>query len=271
MHKHISIITVCYNCKSSIKDTCISVISQSYKDFEYIIVDGGSTDGTTAILTEIKNIAFDKNISIQIFSEKDKGVYDAMNKGARLAKGDYVLYMNAGDTFYSNEALSNLCDGLSANVDVLFGDTMMLFNWGKILNKPGVPSIDDPMPFIHQSCLTRKSLLIHNPFDLNYKIIADHNLFYQLIVKDAKFKYVSTTVAEYDAREGISAENPYRQYVEYAKIHGYDKQWWYPLRQLYYLLRFGLQMRIKQILPQKINDSIERKRREKRFNTSSNP
>ena len=262
----VSIITVCYNCHSIIKDTCMSVLSQTYQDYEYIIVDGASKDRTCEIIEEVRCLADAMNVPFQVVSERDKGVYDAMNKGARMAKGEYVLYMNAGDFFYSENALENLCFGLHEGVDILYGDTEMNFNWGKIVNKPQYPTIEEPMPFIHQSCLTRRALLLDYPFDLSYKIIADHNLYYQLKVNNAVFNYVPTIVSLYDAREGISANNPYWQYIEHAKIHGYDKQWWYPFRRLYYLVRFGLQMRIKKVIPKNLNDKIERKRREKLFN-----
>lgn len=269
MSCRVSVITVCYNCESILKDTCMSVLSQTYNDFEYVIVDGASNDGTGKIIEEVRNIALEKNIPFQVVSEKDKGVYDAMNKGAHLAEGEYILYMNAGDRFYSEDALAELCIGMQDGVDVLYGDTKMVFRWGKIINRPNVPTIEDPMPFIHQSCLTRRELILQHPFDLGYKIIADHNLFYQLKVKNSTFKYVPTIMSEYDARGGISAENPYRQYIEHAKIHGYDKQWWYPLRRMYYMIRFAFQMRIKKMLPSKMNDMIERKRRERLFKTTA--
>lgn len=265
----ISVITVCYNCATILKETAMSVLSQTHNNFEYIIIDGGSKDNTNDVIDDIKAIAATKKIPVTAVSEKDKGVYDAMNKGAKLATGDYILYMNAGDYFFAEDSLDKLCTPLDITIDVLYGDTLMVFNWGEIINSPSTPTIENPMPFIHQSCLTKRDELLKHPFDLSYKIIADHNLYYALKKEGCKFIYNPVTVSRYDARNGISADNPYKQYVEHAQIHGYTKQWWYPFRKFYYMCRFGLQMRIKSILPKKYKDNIERKRREKLFNTKA--
>lgn len=265
----VSVITVCYNCGTVLKGTAISVLSQTYKDFDYIIVDGGSKDNTICVIDEIKAIAYKRNIPVTSISESDKGVYDAMNKGNRMATGNYILYMNAGDYFFTKDSLEKFCTALDDSTDVLYGNTQMVYNWGEIINRPPIPTIDNPMPFIHQSCLTKREALLKHPFDLSYKIIADHNLYYQLMNEGAIFTYNPVTVAKYDARNGISADNPYNQYVEHARIHGFTKQWWYPLRKFYYMCRFGLQMRIKALLPKRYKDNIERKRREKLFNAKA--
>lgn len=105
----ISIVTVCYNSEATIRDTIESVLSQSYSNIEYIVVDGASKDGTMTIVNEYKDrIA-------KIVSEPDKGIYDAMNKGVGLASGDFVGILNSDDIFASANAITDLTEFLSLN------------------------------------------------------------------------------------------------------------------------------------------------------------
>ena len=102
-----SIVTVCYNAEAELEDTIQSVIAQTYRHVEYIIVDGASKDGTLAIIERYKGrIA-------RVVSEPDKGLYDAMNKGLRLATGDYVCFLNAGDCFHEDSTLQRMADTLT--------------------------------------------------------------------------------------------------------------------------------------------------------------
>ena len=112
----ISIITVSFNSASTIEDTLKSVISQDYKNIEYIIIDGGSTDGTLDIINQYKN-----NIKT-IVSEPDKGIYDAMNKGIELSSGDVVGILNSDDIYENNKVLSLVNDAFTINVDAVYGD-----------------------------------------------------------------------------------------------------------------------------------------------------
>lgn len=112
----ISIITVSFNSASTIEDTLKSVISQDYKNIEYIIIDGGSTDGTLDIIDQYKN-----NIKT-IVSEPDKGIYDAMNKGIELSSGDVVGILNSDDIYENNKVLSLINDAFTINVDAVYGD-----------------------------------------------------------------------------------------------------------------------------------------------------
>lgn len=265
----ISVITVCYNCDTIIKETCLSVLSQTYDNFEYVIIDGGSKDKTNTIINEMKVLAQERRIHFINISERDNGVYDAMNKGAKLASGEFIIYMNAGDFFFNENVLSEIDIHLNSNVDVLYGDTEMIYNWGRILNKPKTLSKKNPMPFIHQSCITKRSLILENPFDLKYKIISDHNLYYQLLNKGANFVYAPIKFSTYEVRTGLSAASPLMIQREHAKIHGYTNLWWYPILYVYNIFRSGLLIRIKNMLPKKIRYKIERRRYEKLFNSKS--
>ena len=112
-----TIITVCYNEVGNIKKTLESSVNQTFNDYELIVVDGGSTDGTKDIILQ-----FEKHLSWWC-SEPDKGIYNAMNKGIAHAAGDYIIFMNAGDWFYDERVLENVCQkGL--NADVIEGHTI---------------------------------------------------------------------------------------------------------------------------------------------------
>ena len=112
----ISIITVSFNSASTIEDTLKSVISQDYKNIEYIVIDGGSTDGTLDILNQYK-----KNITT-IISGPDKGIYDAMNKGVELSTGDVVGILNSDDIYKNNKVLSLIIDTFTSDIDAVYGD-----------------------------------------------------------------------------------------------------------------------------------------------------
>lgn len=117
----VSIITVVFNGVRTIKDTIESVLSQSYQDIEYIVIDGGSTDGTLEILTEYQG-----KIS-KCVSEPDNGVYDAMNKGLKLAAGDCIAFLNADDFYASTNAVLSIMEAFETmNVDAVYGDIVYI-------------------------------------------------------------------------------------------------------------------------------------------------
>ena len=103
-----SIITVCLNEENEIKNTILSVLEQDYDNFEYIIKDGGSVDKTVSIAESFSTAFTDRGISFRIITQRDKGIYDAMNIATREAKGDWIIYMNAGDYFADSTVLSQI-------------------------------------------------------------------------------------------------------------------------------------------------------------------
>ena len=111
--KKLSVITICYNIKDEIRRTCESIANQTNHDFEWIVVDGGSTDGTVEILNEYK-----KHIDVFI-SEPDKGIYNAMNKGIMQAHGEFLNFMNGGDTFADSNVVADFLNYDTDDVDVL--------------------------------------------------------------------------------------------------------------------------------------------------------
>ncbi|MEM7102981.1 MAG: glycosyltransferase family 2 protein [Bacteroidota bacterium] len=120
MPPKVSIITITYNAESLLPGTMESVFEQSYTNIEYVIVDGASTDDTVALIR-----ANAEKIS-QWISEPDKGLYDAMNKGLELAKGDFVLFLNAGDHLHETETIEKVFANADKNTDILFGEVMLV-------------------------------------------------------------------------------------------------------------------------------------------------
>ena len=117
----ISVVTVCYNSVNTIEETMLSVLNQTYPDIEYIIIDGGSTDGTVDIIRK-----YAARLGYWI-SEPDKGIYDAMNKGIAAATGDYINFMNSGDMFASNDVLSSFKNFVSDDPEIVYGDVKLSY------------------------------------------------------------------------------------------------------------------------------------------------
>jgi glycosyltransferase involved in cell wall biosynthesis len=118
-----SIITIVYNGESLIEGTMQSVLNQRFTDYEYLIIDGNSKDSTFKI---VENLQKKHPLSIKAISERDKGLYDAMNKGLAMAKGEFVLFLNAGDHFFETTTLENVAKYATADTDILYGETMLV-------------------------------------------------------------------------------------------------------------------------------------------------
>jgi glycosyltransferase involved in cell wall biosynthesis len=168
----ISIITVVYNAASLLERTIKSVVGQSYPNVEYIIIDGASTDGTLKIIEKYK-----KRITFT-YSEKDKGIYDAMNKGLKSATGDYVLFLNAGDELYADDTIAQIFSS-SANADVYYGNTAVVKEDGTVLGDRRLTppehlnwkSLKFGMCVSHQSFIAKR--LLCDYYDPEYKVSAD--------------------------------------------------------------------------------------------------
>jgi glycosyltransferase involved in cell wall biosynthesis len=168
----ISIITVVYNAGTLIERTIRSVLSQTYPNIQYIIIDGASSDNTLAVIEKYRSqIAF-------LASGKDEGIYDAMNKGLKLATGDYVLFLNAGDQLYDQKTLSRVFS-ISPGADVYYGNTLVVNEDGKVLGdrrlRPPAhmnwKSLRFGMCVSHQSFIAKR--LLCEPYDRSFKISSD--------------------------------------------------------------------------------------------------
>lgn len=190
----LSIVTVVLNDVLNVEQTIKSVISQGV-DLEYIIIDGGSSDGTLKVLERHKD-------KIDIFiSEKDSGIYDAMNKAISLASGEWVCFMNSGDMFYDKDVLKSIENELIDEIDVLYGDWEVRYTDKTRVAKAdkSVKNIWKGMVFSHQSCFVKKELLQKYRFNTKNSIAADFELFYTLFKANRVFKYIPITIASVSA------------------------------------------------------------------------
>lgn len=260
---NLSIATVCYNAAKDLNITIESVLQQTYKDFEYIIIDGNSKDNTHIILDNAKKLFNQKGIKITIISEPDNGVYDAMNKAAQIASGKWINYMNAGDVYYSNTCLKDFFDKpIEDNIGYCYGDCIEIYQWGELqLSQNKQLKKNHIMPFSHQAAFVKVALMQKNPFNLKYKIVADYDLFYRLKQQGISSEFRPIIICKFDAIHGMSANNPLQLNLEKLKIHGFNKKCYYPIIVLGTYLRQGLIQPLKRLLPKKITHFIMKIRR----------
>lgn len=254
--KCISVITVVYNGVTTIEETICSVINQTYTNIEYIIIDGGSTDGTVDIIKK-----YSDKISYWI-SEPDKGIYDAMNKGIKIATGDWVSFMNSGDIFSEKNIIQKICIAIVCNADIVYGDTLLKYSWGIIEGKASpLDDLESHLPFSHQSCLIKTKLMKESPFDLQYKICADYNFFYSLYKRKACFQYIPLFFSIYEAEQGVSSINILLLQKELAMITGRIDSYWWKVCFACFHLRIKIVNFIKRkLLPQKMVKHYRRKK-----------
>ncbi|WP_110954057.1 glycosyltransferase family 2 protein [Anaerosinus massiliensis] len=205
MTEKVSIIMVSYNAVKTIEQTILSVIQQTYENIEYIIIDGGSTDGTVDIIKKYQD-----NIGYWV-SEPDRGIYDAMNKGIDIATGAYIYFLGADDSLVDREIIAKVALKLDKNIDVLCGCVYVVekekhflqLKSGTVLTKDNV--LDGRMT-PHQGMFVKTELMKGNKFDLRYKIGADFDFFLKLHFLEKKIIYIDEVIAFFST-EGISGTN----------------------------------------------------------------
>ena len=209
-HPKFSIITVTYNAGKVLEDTIQSVVFQTYRNVEYIIVDGGSTDNTLDVAHK-----YQERIS-KVISEPDKGLYDAMNKGIRMATGDYLCFLNAGDELHENETLQKIVFTLKGKElpDVIYGETAIVDEEGHFLHmrRLSTPehlhwkSFKEGMLVCHQAFLTRRELALANPYDLRYRFSADFDWCIRIMKQSKNLHNTHLTLIDY-LNEGMTTQN----------------------------------------------------------------
>lgn len=197
----LSVITINYNNLRGLRNTFTSIFGQTSKEFEYIVIDGASNDGSA------DEMIFYNDKITYVISEPDTGVYDAMNKGIKAATGDYCIFMNSGDCFFTNEVVEKVLPLLDGT-DIIYGNTH--YTDGKIRyskDEPDLFSFFYVSCWCHQSTFIKTELLKKYLYDDSLRIVADWKFLLQTVIKDnCTYKAIDQNISLYDAT-GISSTN----------------------------------------------------------------
>lgn len=207
MKMKLTIITINYNNREGLSHTLASVRSQRCRDFEYLVVDGGSSDGSRELILENEDI-----VSSWV-SEPDGGIYNAMNKGVGMASGEYCLFLNSGDTLHSPDVVGRVLEaGLEA--DIVFGRVLNVWPDGR--RREYVPSQEMTLHWImqtgihHAGAFIRTSLMRRIPYDESLRICADRKFFIRaLVVENCTFSTLPFLVCDFEVG-GVSSTSPER-------------------------------------------------------------
>jgi len=237
----ITVITVVFDDVDGFDKTIRSVLNQTYADIEYIVIDGGSTDGTKDL------IKYYDNVIDYWISESDKGIYDAMNKGICRSNGDFINFMNAGDCFYNQDTVSNIFNNNNVTaVDIIYGSHKVHPSRNNREVRPGpFSNIYQGSQFSHQSAFISTKLHKFFKYNINNKISADFEFFYYSYLDNRRFKCVKEVVSVV-SRGGVSDIKRIESIVSWWNI--VDKSF---KTNTYYIFRI-----IREIIVKKIKDCI---------------
>lgn len=216
----LSIITISYNNFDGLKLTMDSILKQTYKNYEYIVIDGGSEDGSKELLKTYKKLFDRSSINMQYISEKDKGIYNAMNKGIDIATKEWIIFMNSGDIFADANVLFQVFrNNEIKNYDVIYGDFYFKNAKGKLIPRKSneIYKINKALITCHQAIFTKTALLQKRKFKEKYKIIADYEWYLNAYQEEKKFYYIPKYICIFDG-SGISSNNDYKVFCECMDI-----------------------------------------------------
>lgn len=255
----LSVITVCYNSSNVLPSTIGSLLVQTWRKFEYLVIDGASTDETGPLLERTRSLFLEKAIPFRSISEPDKGIYDAMNKGVRMARGKWLLFLNAGDLLAFPDTLEKIFS-VPPKGQIIYGDTICIYQGHRKLY-PALPleNLKWEMAFCHQSVFVERRLLTDSPYDISYRVCADHHFFLSTYLKGIPFDYRPCPVSIYE----ISGYSDRNKLLSHREKHRMQKelgvfrpspQWL--LRELKFYIKEG----IKRLLGQKLTDKVRKNR-----------
>lgn len=221
-----SIITPTYNAMENIERSIKSVRCQKYDNYEYIIMDGVSTDCTKAVVEKYSQV----DNKIKFHSEKDNGIYDAMNKGVSLATGDFCIFLGAGDTLFDESVLDDIAKELNKySPDIIYGyavfvDGDQMMEYRRLIDFNYTFRI---RPVCHQAVFAKTDLLRQYPFDIQYKIAADQEWIMHMKKEHKDFLYVDRAISYYP-RNGVSSTGEGN--VSFVAEHVRIRRKYYPIR-----------------------------------------
>lgn len=246
-----SVVTVVFNGEEVIAKTIESVLNQTYAPFEYLIFDGKSTDGTLEIVNSYKEKFAQKNIRYSVVSEKDTGIYNAMNKGVKAAIGDFISFLNAGD-WYEPDALQNINEFYNEeDFELTYGGLNYINPNGSITVKM---SKLDKFPITsrhwnHPSMFLKREIYQKHGFDERFKAYADFHLYTKLRKTDIKIRVIQKIITNFPA-DGVSTDTKmsnvmargkekYRIYRDngYNVIYWFESFGWEIMKSLYFRIK----------------------------------
>ena len=246
----ISIITVTYQAETVLVKTMESILGLNYSNLEYIIIDGGSKDNTIQIVKSYAEKFKTKNIVFKWLSESDKGLYDAMNKGLKMAEGEYVWFMNAGDKVASDDCLSKI--DFNSLPDFIYGETIIVDEMGVVLGNRRLKAPENlnwksfrmGMLVCHQSMIVKRK--IAPDFDLNYRFSSDFDWSIKCL-KAAKTIYNSGTILSHFLDGGVSKKKMRASLKErfeimsknYGFINTAFRHFWFVIRAMSFKFKHG--------------------------------
>lgn len=250
----VSVITVVFNASQVIEKTLNSILTQTYTNTEFIIIDGGSDDGTIEIIDKHR-----KHID-HFISEKDSGIYDAMNKGIQYATGDWICFMNAGDTFFNTDTIKDLFYKKEISHDILAGDCIADYkSFTKYLKAKDLQKIIYGMTFCHQSSFVRANMFQKLNFNSEFKISSDFDFFYRCYLSKAKIKMYRFPFSIINT-EGVSNKLQLQVIFENREIYRKHSKS-YAVVEFIYLLKIVwtfFKYVIKKILPESLSKFIKK-------------
>lgn len=202
-----SIVTICLNEETKIRKTMKSVYSQTYQDYEHIIIDGKSTDKTLEYISDCEKFYIAG--ALRVYSEVDKGIYDAMNKGIHRVAGEFICFMNGGDEFYDENVLEKVAKEINANrgYDIYYGDAVMVYpngrernqfrNYKWELNKGDSFRSKGVLMPCHQAIFASRKCFINNMFDLNYRLRAELKWFVNCNLNNITMRNTGLLICKY--------------------------------------------------------------------------
>lgn len=213
-YDRVTVITINYNMANELKATIDSVINQKYENIEYIIIDGGSIDESADI------IKYNKEKIHNWVSEKDSGRSDAMNKGVRLATGDWIIFMNAGDQFHDGNVIDDIFNHKKYEADLVFGHALRIYpkiNTTRFVSAGPDSMLPERMNCCHQALFTRRDVLLEHPFDGRLSIVFDYEFMIWAKVTGKRFEMVDRIVCCFSGG-GISDQKRYLALREHFKV-----------------------------------------------------
>lgn len=206
----VTIVTVTYNAEDLLEDTILSVVNQSYKNIEYIIIDGASTDKSVDIIKK-----YEDQIDYWI-SEPDEGIYFAMNKAVEKATGKWINFMNAGDSFANDTTIELVMEKVDNDTELIYGD--YLNSKREFCTVEHRQNILRSMPCCHQSLYVRTKLMKEDPFKTLFRISADYDFILRMYNEGKKFKYIMEPLCVY-LEGGLSQRDAIRRELETFAIY----------------------------------------------------